>query len=149
MKLENRDTTAVALLASLVEVEQCARNVFSTALSRSDSPGLRTLKLNLAGLHSDHLRNLRSEIYALGGPVRVGISGKPGGSGWPQLQVALVSSRPESVASACARAEEKVALAYEQALGNPGLDQALHPLVGGQLQAVRRACEGIGRLSDH
>lgn len=146
--MRNGEVTAVDLLDSLVEVEQCARNVFSTALNRSDSPGLRTLKLNLAGLHSDHLRKLRGEIYALGGPAGTRRTGGLSGSDWPQLRAALVSSRPESVASACAQAEEKVAQAYEQALGNPGLDQALHSLVGGQLDAVRRAREGIGRLSD-
>lgn len=138
---------AVDLLDALVEIEQCARNVFSTALNKFDSPGWRTLKLNLAGLHSDNLRKLRSEIYALGGPA-VG-AGRPGGvrSEWPQLRSALVSSRPESVASACLRAEEKVALAYEQALGHPRLGGTLQPLVAGQLEAVRRAREGIGRMA--
>jgi hypothetical protein len=62
------------------------------------------------------------------------------------MRTALVSSRIESVASACAQAEEKVVQAYEHALEDPRIDDTLHPFLASQLDAVRRARDGIGQF---
>lgn len=129
MSRQTDQSKIVEIFSALVEEEQHARNAFSSAQSGGDSPGIRTLKMNLAGVHSEHVRRLRERIYALGGP-QANLGGSRGRSDdWPTLQAALASRRADAVVRAAAEAERKVAQAYEKSFAVSELDQDAHTLL--------------------
>lgn len=142
------DERVIKVLGDLVEICRDGQHGFETAAEHLEAAGMRDLFRNFAVERGECIRELRAQIFALGGDTEK--SGSVGGSlhrGWMNLRSAMTSKEAAALLDECERSEAIAVKAYQEAL-KAELDPETRSIVSRQSQSVEFVHGRLQQLRD-
>jgi uncharacterized protein (TIGR02284 family) len=142
------DEKVINTLNELIEICKDGSQGFQTAAHDVGTSQLQQFFLGCATERSEYIRELRAQVFALGGDTEK--SGSVAGSlhrGWMSLKSALTSNEPAAVLVGCESGEDAAVGAYYDALEVVELDPETRSIISRQAHGIQASRNNIRALS--